>query len=169
MNTARGRKYDHSDMKDAIKLIIQEHDYDVYDVPDSPAKRLKKNNGSWRPWVVSQKTGDPGNIIHVSTPVRRLETNDQRESHLHGKQQATPRRKSNLRLVQEALRTEPENGLSFDDIIDWLRTNRSAVYQECGEEKLRRAINATLKQQAQKQTLQSGSGRIKTGSSTKLY
>jgi hypothetical protein len=122
----------------------------VYDVPDSPAKRLKKNNGSWRPWVGSQKTSDPGNIIHVSTPVRRLETNDQRESHLHGKQQATPRRKSNLRLVQEALRTEPENGLSFDDIIDWLRTNRPAVYQECDEEKLRRAINATLKQQAQK-------------------
>jgi hypothetical protein len=122
----------------------------VYDVPDSPAKRLKKNNGSWRPWIVSQKTSDPGNIIHVSTPVRRLETNDQPESHLHGKQQATPRRKSNLRLVQEALRTEPENGLSFDDIIDWLRINRSAVYQECGEDKLRRAIKATLKQQAQK-------------------
>jgi hypothetical protein len=130
--------------------MIQDHDYDVYDVPDSPAKRLKKNNGSWRPWVVSQRISDPGNIIHVSTPVKRSETNDQPESHLHGKQQATPRRKSNLKLVQEALRTEPENGLSLDDIIDWLRTNRSAVYQECGEEKLRRAINATLKQQAQK-------------------
>jgi len=79
-----------------------------------------------------------------------LETNDQPESHLHGKQQATPRRKSNLRLVQEALRTEPENGLLFDDIIDWIRINRLAVFQECGEDKLRRVIKATLKQQAQK-------------------
>jgi len=122
----------------------------VYDVPDSPAKRLKKNNGSWRPWIVSQKTSDPGNIIHVSTPVGRLETNDQTDSHLHGKQQATPRRKANIKLVQEALRTEPENGLSFDEIIDWLRINRSEVYQECGEDKLKRAIKATLKQQAQK-------------------
>lgn len=99
---------------------------------------------------MSQKTGDPGNTINVSTPDRRLETNDRRESRLHGKQQATPRRKPNLNLVYEALRTEPKNGLSFDNIIDWLRINRSAVYQECGEEKLRRAIKATLKQQAQK-------------------
>ena len=115
-----------------------------------PAKRLKKNNGSWRPWVVSQKTGDPGNTANVSTPDRHLEKNDRRESRLQGKQQATPRRKPNLNLVIEALRTEPQNCLSFDNIIDWLRINRSAVYQECGEDKLRRAIKATLKQQAQK-------------------
>lgn len=99
---------------------------------------------------MSQKNGDPGNTVNISTPNRHMETNDRRESRLQGKQQATPRRKPNLNLVYEALRTEPQNGLSFDNIIDWLRINRSAVYQECGEDKLRRAIKATLKQQAQK-------------------
>jgi hypothetical protein len=45
------------------------------------------------------------------------DTNDQTEPDLHGKQYITPRRK-NVIPVREALETEPENGMSFDGIIN---------------------------------------------------
>ncbi|KAM0716821.1 hypothetical protein Q7P37_007624 [Cladosporium fusiforme] len=136
---------------EASKLTIQGDDYDVYDGPHSPAKRLKKNNGSWRPWDVSQETSASGNTIRVSTPDRRTELFDTRVSHQPTKQQATPRQKTiYLSLIHDALRTKPDEPSSLEDILNWIRTNRSAVYQEYGAKKLRSAIQTSLSYQAKK-------------------
>jgi len=103
----------------------------VYDGQQSPAKRLKNNNGSWPQWDVSQKTSASGNNIHVSTPDRRTELFNPRELHQSAKQQATPRQKSiYLSLIKDALRSEPDKPSSLEDILNWICTNRSAVYQD---------------------------------------
>lgn len=123
----------------------------MYDGPQSPAKRLKNNNGSWPQWDVSQNTSASGNNIHVSTPDRRTELFNQRELHQSAKQQATPRQKSiYLSLIKDALRSEPDKPSSLEDILNWICTNRSAVYQEYGAKKLRSAIQTSLNFQAKK-------------------
>jgi hypothetical protein len=123
----------------------------VYDGPQSPAKRLKNNNGSWPQRDVSQEKSASGNNIHVSTPDRRTELFNPRESHQSAKQQATPRQKSiYLSLIKDALRSEPDKPSSLEDILNWICTNRSAVYQEYGAKKLRSAIQTSLNFQAKK-------------------
>jgi hypothetical protein len=119
-------------------------------VPESPAKRLKKNDETWRPWV-SQNTGTSGNVIHVSTPDRRTEIIDRRESHRASKQQATPGHKQiYLSLIYDALGAKPDEPSSLEDIIKWIDTNRPATYQEYGVKKLRTAIQSSLNFQSKK-------------------
>jgi hypothetical protein len=119
-------------------------------VQESPAKRLKENNETWRPWV-SQNTGTPGNVIHVSTPDRRTEIIDRRESHRASKQQATPGHKQiYLSLIYDALGAKPDEPSSLEDIIKWIDTNRPATYQEYGAKKLRTAIQSSLNFQSKK-------------------
>jgi hypothetical protein len=112
---------------ETFRLTTQGDDYDIYDGPESPAKRLKDNNETWRPWV-SQNTGTSGNVIHVSTPDRRTEITDRRESHRAAKQQATPgHRQTYLSLIYDALGAKPDEPSSLEDIIKWIDTNRPAT------------------------------------------
>jgi hypothetical protein len=135
---------------ETFRLTTQGDDYDIYDGPESPAKRLKDNNETWRPWV-SQNTGTSGNVIHVSTPDRRTEITDRRESHRAAKQQATPgHRQTYLSLIYDALGAKPDEPSSLEDIIKWIDTNRPATYQEYGAKKLRTAIQTSLTFQAKK-------------------
>jgi hypothetical protein len=120
----------------------------VYDGPQSP-KRSKKDE-SWRPWA-SQNTVASDNTISVSTPDRRSELFDREISHQSAKKQATPRPKTiYLTLILDALRAKPAERSSLEDIIDWLRTNRTRVYQEYGVRKLRQAIQTSLNFQTKK-------------------
>jgi hypothetical protein len=100
---------------------------------------------------VSQNTGTSGNVIHVSTPDRRTEITDRRESHRAAKQQATPgHRQTYLSLIYDALGAKPDEPSSLEDIIKWIDTNRPATYQEYGAKKLRTAIQTSLNFQAKK-------------------
>lgn len=120
----------------------------MYDGPRSP-KRLKKDE-PWRPWA-SRDTVTSGNTISASTPDRHTELFDRGTSHQSAKKQATPRSKTiYLTLILDALRAKPAEGSSLEDIIDWLRTNRSQVYQEYGVKKLRQAIQTSLNFQTKK-------------------
>jgi hypothetical protein len=77
---------------------------------------------------VSQNTGTSGNVIHVSTPDRRTEITDRRESHRAAKQQATPgHRQTYLSLIYDALGAKPDEPSSLEDIIKWIDTNRPAT------------------------------------------
>lgn len=89
--------------------------------------------------------------MNVSTPDRHTELFDRGVSHQPAKQQATSRPKTiYLNLILDALRAKPAERLAFDDILDWLRTNRSRVYQEYGAKKLRQAIQSSLNFQTKK-------------------
>lgn len=84
-------------------------------------------------------------------PDRRSELFDRGISHQSAKKQATPRPKTiYLTLILDALRAKPAERSSLEDIIDWLRTNRTRVYQEYGVRKLRQAIQTSLNFQTKK-------------------
>ena len=87
----------------------------------------------------------------MSTPDRRTEIVDRRESHRVSKQQATPGHKQTyLSLIYDALGAKPDEPSSLEDIIKWIDTNRPATYQEYGAKKLRTAIQTSLNFQAKK-------------------
>jgi len=126
------------------RLTVQGDGFDVYDVPESPPPAKRAKNGSWRPWDLAQN--EPGNTIHVSTPNRRTDTTNWKESSLSSKQHATPRSgPTMIKRIHEALKTKPKEGLTIDGILDWIRTNQSTYYHERGKRTVQNAIRTTLK------------------------
>jgi hypothetical protein len=66
------------------------------------------------------------------------------------KRRKTPTRTPYFALIQDALVANPE-GLSSNDVFEWLRTHRPHAFRQYDEKKLRLAVQGTLSAQSNKQ------------------
>jgi len=149
MDSNRKRKHDHVRLQETKSLTFQGDGLDIYDVPDSPPPTKRTKNGSWRPWDLAQNT--PGDTICVSTPDTRAETIHRKESSLSSIRHAGSRKQPTMiAYIQEALETGPDEGLTTNDIFDWVRINVPRTLEQRGPGGLRKFIEKTLDQQPNK-------------------
>lgn len=120
---------------------------DERDVHESPAKRAKNNNGSWRPLSTLHVTQTSNQTAGPKKYGMFIDAGDQRHSSPSRQIETTPSRTTYLSLIHDALKHKPE-GLTSSGIIQWLYVNRPSTYREFGEHKLRTSIPATLSAQA---------------------
>lgn len=124
----------------------------VYSVLDSPTKRSKGNDGTWRhseSRTSSTPTTSPADAITAQN-CNVMSSNRDRYNTPNNRHDTPSRAPAYFNLVYEALAANPQ-GLSSSKVFEWLRNNRPQTFHKYDEKKLRTAIQGTLSAQSNKQ------------------
>lgn len=124
----------------------------VYSVLDSPTKRSKGNDGTWRQSesrTSSTPTTSPADLI-TAQDFKVMNGNRDRYNTPNNRHDTPSRASAYFNLVYEALAANPR-GLSSSKVFEWLRNNRPRTFHKYDEKKLRTAIQGTLSAQSNKQ------------------
>jgi hypothetical protein len=78
-----------------------------------------------------------------------METTNRENLSLPSKQHTTPRSEPTMiSRIHESLKTKPNEGLTIDGILDWIRDHQSMYYQQRGQKFVRTAIQNALRLQS---------------------
>lgn len=128
--------------------MFQGDEHDIHDAPKSLTKRLKGDDGPWRPVNTHRKPQTHlilTNETREGTHSRKESGSDRLEKH------NTPRRGTYLSHIIQALSSKPE-GMTIHGILEWLRSN--GVYQVDEEEKFRDGVRVALRRQTESKNRQ---------------
>lgn len=85
--------------------------------------------------------------MHTPATAARQGTENPREPQLHANQRTPAKRSNWIEPIREALKTNLNDGLTVDEIVDWIRLKRRSLYDEFGEDEIEKRIQRTLSHQ----------------------
>ena len=123
----------------------------VYSMLDSPTKRRKGNDGTWRHSESLQSSTPTASLAIVipSEDCNITSGNPDRYNTPSNRHDTPSRASAYFNLVYDALAANPQ-GLSSLKVFEWVRDNRPQTLHKYDEERLRTAIQGTLSAQSNK-------------------
>jgi hypothetical protein len=121
-------------------------------VLDTPVKRTKGNDGRPRPsGRLPENTPTPSSDRTTAYDTIVVESNRKYTSLLKARQNISARTPTGASMIHDALVANPD-GLSINDVFEWVRANRAHAYHEGYEEKFKAHLRKALSAQSRKTT-----------------